>query len=138
MNGHEPTPEWAFSGTQGRVMNRYQKMVLGIGALLIFVMCVFPPWVCIDSFNLSRMGYRDDRGNTGMLQVSKTRYAPIFRPPHVTSFARKASDGKKIPPSTEIYQHKNMVNFKRLLIQIAAAVFVFGVMLFLIRNESDS
>ncbi|MEJ2170313.1 MAG: hypothetical protein P8X90_32840 [Desulfobacterales bacterium] len=118
-------------------MNRYQKMVLGIGVSLILLMCLFPPWISIDSFNLGRMGYSDGRGNTGTLKISKTRYAPIFRPPQVTSQARWAFEKKDILSSTDIYKHKSMINFKRLLIQAAAVALVFGVMLFVIRSKAD-
>jgi hypothetical protein len=126
-----------LSTIQGRAMNKYQKMVIGAGVLLILLMCVFPPWVSIDSFDLGRMGYSDGRGNTGTLQISKTRYAPIFRPPQVTAHARRAFEKEDFLSSTDIYQHKTVINFKRLLIQIAAVVFVFGTMLFLIRTKSD-
>lgn len=50
--------------------------------------------------------------------------------------ALKAFKEKDSPSTSEIYQHKTVINFKRLLIQIAAVVLVFGAMLFLIRSRS--
>jgi hypothetical protein len=36
------------------MMNRHQKLVVGIGAFLILVMGIFPPWIRTDRFHARR------------------------------------------------------------------------------------
>ncbi len=117
-------------------MNRNQKRVLSAGALLIILMCLFPPWQCTESIDFTRMGYSDGHGNSAIMKIRRDiRYAPVFRPPR---------RGAGQPPerrqatafllSAGVLHHHAAICYQRLLIQIAVVVGVLAVLLFLLRT----
>ncbi len=119
-------------------MNKNQKFLLGIAGLVIVLMCLFPPWTITESIDLSRAGYSDGRGHAAIVNITgKIRYASVFRPPREPAHQSPEREQATAFLATHGFlQHKSLISYPRLLIQIAVVLAVSGVLLFLVRTRT--
>lgn len=94
-------------------MNRKQKVVIWLGALLIVAMGVYPPWVKIGNF---------DREAT-RLQARQYVYGWIFHPPPAAGKINEADSGNLAEEIGDTFSWIIQLDLARLLVQWATVCF---------------